>query len=253
MTVVLSARAHWCRPGEKILFLWNSKLDKPKYEVEGLEPNGDPKRNVLSKALGAVGRGAGRVVLGTVDAIMTATNDNNFDDGGSEGPSGPEFLDMLVFGPGPECMAVQAIQPWRRKQLPGWEDIHGTWVLTPQRLAWLVDSEIVRKLADQEEKGKPGLTNNLVRATAGLVVDVAKAFVDDHPAGKPVEFRAVEAGVEIPREALRSVSVVDRGLGMGELESCYLQIVLADGSGMRLCVGHGATVAQLARTWIAGG
>ncbi|ALG08768.1 hypothetical protein [Kibdelosporangium phytohabitans] len=251
MTVVLSAREHWCRPGEKILFLWSSKLDKPRFEVEGLEPNGDPKRNVLSKALGAVGRGAATVALGAVDAVMAATDDNYGDEG--DNPSGPEFLNMLITGPGPDCMSVRAVQPWRRRQLPGWEDIHGTWVLTAQRLAWLVDSAVVRRLAEQEEKGKPGLTGNLVRAVAGIAVDAARSFADDHPAGKPVLFPEVEAGVEIPREALRSVDILFGLVGrLGEHEPCYLQVVLADGSGMRLCVGHGPRTAEMARTWISG-
>ncbi|RSM79443.1 hypothetical protein DMH04_31125 [Kibdelosporangium aridum] len=252
MTVVLSARKHWCRPGEPVLFMWNSKLDKPRFEVEGLEPNGDPKRNVLTKAVRAVGKGALAATLYTADAIMAA--DGNSSDEGNDKDNGPDFLDILIFGPGPECMAVQAVQPWRKKQLPGWEDIHGSWVLTPQRLAWLVESEVVRKLAKMEEKGKPGLTGNLVRATAGVVVDVATAFTADHPAGKPVEFPEVEAGVEIPREAFRSVEVLPGHSGpVGEHERCYLQVVLADGSGLRLTVGRGPVVADLARRWISGG
>ncbi|SMC52747.1 hypothetical protein [Kibdelosporangium aridum] len=252
MTVVLSARKHWCRPGEPILFMWNSKLDKPKFEVEGLEPNGDPKRNVLTKAVRAVGKGALAATLYTADAIMSA--DNNYSDDGNDRDNGPDFLDILIFGPGPECMAVRAVQPWRKKQLPGWEDIRGSWVLTPQRLAWLVESEVVRKLAKVEEKGKPGLTGNLVRATAGVVVDVATAFADEFPAGKPVEFPELEAGVEIPWEAFRSVDVLfDQARPLPEHQHCYLQVVLADGSGLRLSLGRGPVVADLARKWISGG
>lgn len=254
MTVVLSARKHWCRPGEPILFMWNSKLDKPRFEVEGLEKNGDPKRNVVSKAFRAVGKGALNATLYTADAIMTATDDNHVDGGRDEGSQGPDFLDILIFGPDPECMAVQAVQPWRKKQLPGWEDIHGSWVLTPQRLAWLVDVEVVRKLAKMQDKGKPGLTGNLVRATAGVVVDVATAFADDFPAGKPVELPELEAGVEIPREAFRSVEVLfDHTRHATEHEHCYLQVVLTDGSGLRLSLGRGPVVADLARKWISGG
>jgi hypothetical protein len=58
------------------------------------------------------------------------------------------------------------------------------------------------RLARQDEKGEPGFTGNLVRATASLATDIAVESVKmignigDFPAGKPVELPEVTAGIE---------------------------------------------------------
>ncbi|MET0233194.1 MAG: hypothetical protein ABW224_01005 [Kibdelosporangium sp.] len=250
MTAILSARKYWCQPGEPILFAMTQAIHNAEYAVEGLERDGTPKRGLAMKALRAVGRG----VLTTADLVYSATGDTSSDDRREN--SGPKFADVLVSGPDPDCFAAGLLRPWHKQQLPGWEDIEGTWVLTPRRLGWLVPAGLSDKLARQEEKGKPGFTNNLVRATVSLAADVAVGTVKmigdigDYPAGKPVELPEVTAGIEIPREQFRSFDVVTAHDGMGRT---YLHLSFADGSQLRLQVGFDDYEGARFRTWIAGG
>jgi hypothetical protein len=250
MTAILSARKYWCEPGEPILWASTESIHDCEYAVEGLERDGDPKRGWGTKALRAAGKGA----LTVAAVVATATDDGAGSDGGS-GNAGPRFADVLVFGPGPDCLAASVIRPWHKKQLPGWSDVEGLWVLTPQRLAWLVAVEMSERLARQDEKGKPGFTGNLVRATASLATGIAVESVKmignigDFPAGKPVELPEVTAGIEISREQFRSVEVVSPATGTG---THSLRLTFADGSGFAFSAGRDPADAERVRSWIAG-
>lgn len=221
MTAVLAAREHWCRPGERILWLRKGELKDLPHDVAGLDARGRPRKGLATRALKAVGKGAAFAVAAPLAVAAEAM---------SEIPDErdvpiPRFHPWVV-GPGPDCVAATTIRPWHGRSLPGWEDVPGYWVLTPARLAWLTTPEALAKLA----KGEKGFMGNMAHLAGGIAADIAVGtfeMITKSPAGKPVELPELVSGFEFDQAQIASIQPVWR-----DQKTPVLRATLAaDGSG----------------------
>ncbi|GAB2819825.1 hypothetical protein [Lentzea nigeriaca] len=225
MTAVLSVREHWCRPGERILWLREGQLKELPYDVPGLDRKGNPQRGLAARAARAVGVGAAMVALAPVSLAAAVS----FDQQPERYVPEPTF-EPQVFGPAPECAAVTAVRPWHGRSLPGWSTVPGWWVLTPARLAWLTTPDALAQLAKGQKSFMGNVAHLAGSATVGLASGLAVgAFevVTGGSNGKPVELPEVVTGFEFDRGQLASVQPVWR-----DEKTPVLRAVLAvDGSG----------------------
>lgn len=222
MTAVLAARQHWCLPGERILWLREHNGMHTKYDVDGLDEKGNPKRGVMSRALRATALG----VVGVAAAIDLAVDDDNYADG-VETRSTP--VRMWVIGGGPDCLAAQAARPWTHRDLPGWQWLPAWWVLTPGRFAFLTTTEAVAAL----RKGEKSLVGNVVKLAGEVAVSLATMAAAEYPAGKPVELPEVVSGFEFDRAQIASIGPTMRQESRKE-QVPVLRVSLVDGSGFDL-------------------
>ncbi|GLZ35440.1 hypothetical protein Lesp02_76270 [Lentzea sp. NBRC 105346] len=222
MTAVLAARQHWCRQGERILWMREHSSYQTKYDVDGLDEKGNPRKSMVSRALRATAIG----VVGTVAAIDYLASD---DDAGSEGGATTAPIRTWIFGSGPDCLAARAARPWTHRNLPGWVGVPGWWTLTPGRFAFLTTAEAVAELA----KGEKGLLGNAAHLTAGVAMAFVEVAKGEYPAGKPVEFPEMVPAFEFDRNQISGIGPVVREESRKD-KPTVLRVSLVDGSGFDL-------------------
>lgn len=224
MTAVLAARQHWCRPGERVLWMREHSSYHTKYDVDGLDEKGNPQRGVMSRALRATALG----VVGVAAAIDYYGGDDSgtsYDDGVLS--SSP--VRTWIVGGAPDCLAAQAARPWTHRDLPGWQSLPGWWTLTPTRFAFLTTTEAVAELG----KGQKSLVGNVARLAGEVAVAVATVAAAEYPAGRPVELPEVVSGFEFDRAQLAGVAPVLRQESRKD-QVPVLRVSLVDGSGFDL-------------------
>jgi hypothetical protein len=207
------------RPGEGQL-LWAAYARVHYYDIPGLDPDGTPRKSVLSRGAGKVGDFLGDVVSGAL--------------GSDEGPSDrPPPADLIVWGPAPDCLAHRYVRdiPSRSAVL------RRLWTLTPQRLA--LHTEIVPPTAPEPPR-EQGLLAKAARVGSGLAKlgrEVAEIVADRRMTfganveGEPVALPAMEPLAEIPRGQIAGFEVAHRK------DTPVLRLRLVDGSGVDFLVG----------------
>jgi hypothetical protein len=160
---------------------------------------------------------AAGTVLGVAEAVA-----------GSDG--GSELIDPpvgVVFGPRPDCSAVQVLA-----RVPAGETA-GCWALTPDRLAWL---------SVQEPEAEPGEFRGLLsgalkfgRGAARFARDLAMNQPEHEP-GVPVPVPRVLSQLEIGRSEITEITTHQRKFGKDYKwhKPWYLRVRLSDGSGFDL-------------------
>ena len=177
------------RPGEPVL--WAAYARAHYYDLPGHDEKGQRQKNLLV-------RGVGGVLGGLVDAAI----------GSDEGPDRPPPADVIVFGPGPDCLAYRYLPPGpHRRQL---------WTLTPQRLALHVETV------------PPDPGGSLLTKAARFGRDIAKIVTDNRQSfganteGEPVSPMLTEPVFDVPRSEIAGIAPGPRGL----------RVTLVDGSGL---------------------
>ena len=227
MTDVLAIRRQWCRPGEPILWCVRSTL-RYRFEVTGLDANGNPERGWGSRAVRGVGGAVGGGILSVVDAAMDG------DDDGSDYPPG------FLTGPAPDCAAVRefARVPASAKD--------GFWVLTPHRLARLTTRFPVE--ADEEDGSWLGGAMRFGKGALKFAREVGDIVTSkpEHEPGVPVPVPDVSEHAVIDRSLLAGFEAYQRKLGRAYLTSkaWYLRIRFTDGSAMEISPNYGGDPVQ---------
>ncbi|CCH31858.1 hypothetical protein ABZ816_25970 [Actinosynnema sp. NPDC047251] len=214
----LIARLRVCRPGEQLL--WAVNRTAFYLDVEGLDAVGNPSKSLLGRGVRAVGRGVGGFTLDVVGAALLGGDDVT----GLDKPPPP---DHLLFGPGPGCLAHQAVP-----SIPFAPGKRGVvlWVLTAQRL-------VVARTWDPEPAAEPrkSLLGKAVSFGKGVVdfgVDAARIIAGSHhdhgrnTSGQPVPLPEVTVLHEFPRARIASITPFAR-----ESRPC-LRVSFVDGSGV---------------------
>ncbi|MGW0517229.1 hypothetical protein [Crossiella sp. NPDC003009] len=219
----LLARQH-CRPGERLL--WATRGQVFYYDVDGLDPLGQPRKNALVRGVGAVGRGVGGFVLtGIGEVLLGGGNDSSSDK--------PPEADHLIFGPRPGCLAEATVA--RLGVAPG-KRVGRLWMLTSTRLAVLGPRPAPEPPPEPEPAPQTrsllGKATGLGKGLLDVGRDIAKIVADTrrsygaHVEGEPVPVPDLVPLAEIPRQRIAAVHAVDR-----KREPC-LRVSLVDGSGV---------------------
>ncbi|MEV0678533.1 hypothetical protein AB0I60_18645 [Actinosynnema sp. NPDC050436] len=214
----LLARLRVCRPGEQLL--WAVNRTAYYLDVDGLDAVGEPRKGLLGRGVRAVGRGVGGFTLDFVGAALLGGDDAT----GSDQPPAP---DHLLFGPGPGCLAHQAVPAI--PVAPGKRGVV-LWALTAHRL-------VVARARDPEPPARPerSLLGKAVSFGKGVVdfgVDAARIIAGNHhdygrnTSGQPVPLPEVVVLHEFPRARIASVAPFAR-----EGRPC-LRVSFVDGSGV---------------------
>ncbi|SDC73404.1 hypothetical protein [Actinokineospora iranica] len=215
----LVGRLRVCGPGERLL--WASYRQVFYFDVEGLDPLGAPRKNAMSRGALAFGRGVGEFVLTGVGEVL-------FGGGDESGNDKPPAADHLVFGPGPGCLAHQAVpgigaEPGKR--------MNRLWVLTTARLAVAAP----RPVPEPEPEAPKSLLGKAVGFGKGVLDvsrDIAKIVTDNRRKyganieGEPVAVPDLVQVADFPRALIASVQVVNR-----KRDAC-LRVSFIDGSGV---------------------
>jgi hypothetical protein len=216
------ARALVHRPDDGRL-LWAAYATTHYYDIPGLNPDG-------TRRAGAARRGAGRVgdVLGEVLSAALGG-----DDGGRDRPPP---ADLVVWGPGPDCLAHRYL-----RVVPSVSAVlRRLWTLTPRRLALHTEVAPTATPAapDAPEQGS-GFLAKAARVGSGLARlgrDLADIVADRmtfgaNVEGEPVALPSLEPLAEIPRAQMAGFEVAERR------SAPVLRLRLVDGSGLDFLVG----------------
>ncbi|MBB5152749.1 hypothetical protein [Saccharopolyspora phatthalungensis] len=223
MIEVLAARQQWCRPGEPILWCIRSHRNYL-FDVEGLDEKGKPKKGWGTRAALGAGDAVGGVLGGVFDAVTGGDTDSDLKD------SPPSVL----FGPGPNCMAVAKLS-----RLPTGED-RACWVLTSHRLGLLTFHDAAEPEAGEAEESA-GLLGGALKFGKGAmkfardVRDIVASKPEYEP-GVAVPVPQASAHLEIQRPAIADIGAHQRKLGRGYQtgKPWYLRVQFTDGSGIEL-------------------
>ncbi|MEJ2858322.1 MULTISPECIES: hypothetical protein [unclassified Saccharothrix] len=214
----LVSRLRVCRPGEHLL--WATARSAFYLDVEGLDEVGKPRKSLLGRGARAMGRGVGEFALEFAGSLVFGGGDSS-----SEGNSKP-VADHLVFGPGPGCLAHQAVPA---VGTPGQRQ--GTvWTLTSQRL--VVSRVVVAAAEPEPEKSLLGKTMSFGKSVVDFGVDVAKIVAGSYhdygrnKSGEPVAVPEMAQAHEFPRGQIAAVVPSDR-----KGKPC-LRVSFVDGSGV---------------------
>lgn len=218
MSVVLAARQHWCRPGERILWLRRCYHNEALYDVDGLDEKGEPQKGAVSRALRATGRGVLGAAMVFEEAVGEAPDDGQVRDAG-------RLPKLWVVGPSPDCLAVQLARPRLNRSLPGWSGFDSWFVLTPARFAWLTTPGALAQLAE----GELSFRENMGRFASGFVSGESVSFPSSYPDGRPVEFPEVVSGFEFSRDQIAGVGQVVQEVRKQRVPA--LRVSFVDGSG----------------------
>lgn len=209
-------------PGERLL--WATYRSVLYFDVAGLDQLGAPQRNVLTRGVGAIGRGVGDFVLTGVGELLLGGGD----DSGNDRPPEP---DHLVLGPRPGCLAEQAVprigaQPGRKAER--------LWLLTTHRLAVFGPPPPPPEPAPEPQPEPKsffdrakGVGKGLVdfgREVATIVADTRRSY-GPNTEGEPVPTPEFTPRVDFPRPQIAAVHPVERGR-----RTC-LRVSFVDGSG----------------------
>ncbi|MFI9818603.1 hypothetical protein [Saccharothrix variisporea] len=213
----LVSRLRVCRPGEQLL--WATTHSTFYFDVEGLDQLGNPRKSMLNRGVRAVGRGVGDFALELAAGIVFGATDEGSADR-------PPSADHILFGPGPGCLAHQAVPAIGT---PGRAGVK-VWTLTSQRL--VVSVVRVREAEPEPEKSFLGKTMSFGKDLVDFGVDVAKivagSYHDYGPnkSGEPVAVPEVVRLHEFPRAQIGGVGPFER-----KGKPC-LRVSLVDGSGV---------------------
>ncbi|MER6988231.1 hypothetical protein ABT337_01850 [Saccharopolyspora hirsuta] len=208
MIEVLSARASWCAPDEKILWChpmesFSGKAKYIFYQVSGLDERGD-KRWTAGKVLGGVASGVAGLAL---EAISPTDGDT-----GSNTPSVPR---TVVSGQNRDCLAASHLGAW---QASGANEKYGRefiWILTSHRLGLLEPSV-------KEPESATGLLGGLKKKISG-----GSGEQGEQP-HRAVQLPALTVHAEFPRNIIANIDAVEYKVRGHEQK--YLRVSLADGS-----------------------
>ncbi|RKT54762.1 hypothetical protein [Saccharothrix australiensis] len=210
----LLTRLRVCRPGEQLL--WAVNRTTFYLDVEGLDALGNPRKGLLGRGA----RAAGGFTLDVVGSALFGSEDAT----GSDRPPAP---DHLLFGPGPGCLAHQAVPSI--PVAPGKRGV-ALWALTGQRL--VVARAYDRQPPPEPEKSFLGKAMTIGKGVVDFGVDAAKIIAGNYhdygrnTSGQPVALPEVSVLHEFPRAAIASVAPSAR-----EKKPC-LRVSFVDGSGV---------------------
>ncbi|MCE6999089.1 hypothetical protein LZG04_30430 [Saccharothrix sp. S26] len=206
----LALRQSWCAPDEPILLCAPVGTTNTGFDVDGLDWWGEPRRGIGGKALRA---------LGTAAAAVTAGGPRD------QAQSPPK---AVVFGPGPDAIAVAPGLAVRERSF-AW------WVLTPRRMAWV-------RTDPEPPAGEAQPDKSVLDQVLGFAKSARDAFAgkDRFPAHVPVETADVVPVVEVPRKRITGVAVAQRKLPYDYTPGTVhvLRVSLVDGSGVDVVGGH---------------
>ncbi|RKT86619.1 hypothetical protein SAMN05421805_106272 [Saccharopolyspora antimicrobica] len=210
MIEVLSARAFWCAPDEKILWCHPLEYTAGKagyvyYQVSGLDERGD-KRWTAGKVIGGVASGVAGLALEAISPTDEASGN-------------PGIPKAVVSGQSRDCLAASQLGAWQATGVNGKSGREFIWILTSHRLGLLESSA-------KESESVAGLLGGLKKKISGG---------SDEQGGSPlraVQLPTLTVHAEFPRNIIANVSTVEYKVKGKERK--FLRVSLVDGSTLDL-------------------
>ncbi|MFI6097995.1 hypothetical protein ACIA8G_20750 [Lentzea sp. NPDC051213] len=208
-----------CRAGERLR--WAMYRRTFYYAVDGLDQLGAPGRSLFTRGVSAVGRGVGDLALTMLGG------------GGDAGADKAPAADHLVFGPGPSCLAAQALSRFQ----PG-ARADRLWALTSDRLV----------LAERYVAPEPVAAQSFLGKAVGFGKEIGKILADnrrkfgEHIEGEPVAVPEYRVVAEFPLAQIA--------------DAAPARVTLSDGSGFEFLLEDPAVadasvvVEELTRFWL---